>query len=111
MAYQLRHGVEQTPFYNGQLFGDTRDTLYDTRALTLSGKEDPWKRVPSFIIDRIKQEQRKRERPSDDQRPQPILYDNDYQPLHQERKNDEERGVVIVDTTVTSSESSLEQML
>lgn len=91
-----------------------RDTLYDTSALALSEKGNPWRKVPAFIIDKIKQEQRKRERPSDDHRPRPVLYDNndnDYQPLHQERKNDEERGVVIVDTTVTSSESCLEQML
>lgn len=92
MAYQLREGVKQTPFY--------------------FGKEDPWKRVPSFIIDKIKQEQREKARQYDNHRPQPSLYDDYYrQPQHPQQKKDEERGVVIVDMTVTPSHSLLEQML
>lgn len=112
MAYQIREGVEQRQLYSPPLVANPLDpTVYFLLGGTQISRDGP--KIPdAFIIDRIRREQEERERRYDDHRPQPSLYDDYYrQPPQPEQKKDEGYGVVIVDMTVTSSHSLLEQML
>ncbi len=98
MAYQLlerREGVEQRQLYNLD------------RPKRISKDEQ---NIPAFIIDKQRIE-KERIQTYDDNRPQPSVYDNYQQSPQPEHKKDEEKWIVIVDMTVSSSMLQLEYIL
>jgi hypothetical protein len=98
MAYQRQAGVERSSsMYLSQQNRNSRD--------------EPWRRIPPFIIDKMRREEERKRKQYDDHRQQPSLYDDYRQPTQLEQKKDEERGIIIVDMTVTPSLHTLEYML